>query len=98
MTQSIEQFAAEHKLDENSLRSLVGFLTRHIGGNETLKAAFFANPEEVIKAGVEAWNKQSQAIFAELLDGRSEWAQATKVVLAEATWIEARQKAGKPLE
>lgn len=93
---TVEQMAAEYNLDLNSLKSLTGFLVSKIKGNPTLQAAFIANPEAVLKAGIEAWHNQSQKIFGELLEGTTDWAKFTRAALAEETWIAARQKAGLP--
>lgn len=94
---TVEQFAAANNLDLNSLKCLVEYLSRKIKDNPTLQAAFFANPDKVIEAGVKAWHKQSQEILGDLLEGRSDWAKETRAILAHDTWVTARQKAGLPI-
>lgn len=98
MTQSIEEFAAEHNVDANALKSLTGFIVDNIKGNETLQAAFFANPEAVIKAGVKAWHDRGTQMFSDLLENRTEWAQETRKAIAHDVWYTARKNAGLPTD
>lgn len=98
MIASIEQFAAENNLDAGALKSLVGFLTRRMNDSETLRAAFIANPDEVLKAGVKAWHDQSTKLFTELLENRTEWARAAREQMAYDTWYQIRTEAGLPTD
>lgn len=98
MQVEIAKFAAEFNVSQDALQSLLSFLIRKIEGNDGLKAAFFANPDAVIKAGVENWHRQSTEFFAELLENKTEAARAIRENIAHDVWVTARRKAGLPIE
>ena len=77
------KIAADFNVDPCALKSLMGYLIRNIQESDAVRAAFFANPDAVLKAGVEAWHKSGQALFAELLENRTEFAKETRAAIAE---------------
>lgn len=94
MQNQISQFAASFGLDASAVSSLAGFLIHNITKNEAGRAAFSANPDRFIAAGVEAWHKQSTEAFTELLENTTERAHAWHRQIASDVWTQARAKGG----
>lgn len=81
-------------VDAGALRSLLDFLRAHMselpGGMDALSSASPAQQDAILRAGVTAWHTQGQKVFADLLDGSSDWAQAARAQIADDVWHSCR--------
>ena len=95
---ALDMFAELHGLDKSALRSLASFILSNIAKSPELQRIASrgtdAEKAELIRAGVEEWNKASQKFFQELLDNKTERAQSFRAGLAEDAYNTIRASQG----
>lgn len=93
MQQQIQAMAQQFGVDANSLTSLIGFLKDNLSKPDVAEIFAEATPEHrdlIIRQGVKAWHERSERIFTDLLENRTEWAQAARKQIASDVWHQAR--------
>lgn len=95
---AIDAFAEQHGLDKGAMRSLTSFILSNIAKNPELQRianhGTEAEKAELIRAGVEEWNKASQRFFNELIENRTERAQTMRQAIIEDVYHTIRAKQG----
>lgn len=97
MQVEVKAMAETFGVDGGALVCLLGFLKNKLSKPEVAQAFAAATPadqDRIIKEGVKAWHDQSVAVFSDLMEGRSEWAQAARQQIASDVWHQARAKGG----
>lgn len=86
----IQAFAEANNLDATALESLVSYLRRALERPAAVKA-MEANPSAFFRAGVEAWHRNGQAFYEELLEGVTPRSIEYRKAIAQAVWDNARR-------
>jgi DNA polymerase II large subunit len=92
-TQDLNTMAAQFNVDPGALKCLIQFLGDNLAKPEAAEKfaqATDAQRDEIIKQGVKAWHNHSTRMLADLLENRTEWAQATRKQIASDVWHQAR--------
>lgn len=92
-TNDVKAMAKEFGVDAGSLQSLLGFLQDNLSKPDVAEIFANATPEHqdmIIRQGVKAWHDRSERLFSELLENRTEWAQAARQQIASDVWHQVR--------
>ena len=87
----IQEFARLYGLDPNAVESLVSYLRRALERPAAVRA-MEADPSAFLRAGVEAWHRQGQDFYEELLEGATPRSIEYRKAIAQSVWEAARQK------
>jgi hypothetical protein len=94
--QSAQQLSGQFGLDLGSLKCLLAFFERktkeHITQGIDLEGMSEAEKAEYVRAGITAWNQQSQEFFAEVLANETERAQQVRADIAGQVYDEIKER------
>lgn len=86
------KLAKDFNVDPAAMESLVTYLIRNIQRSEENMIAFLADPEKVMRQGVEAWKKSSDAFFKEMLENTTDRAKTWRNDIISDLQADARKK------
>lgn len=91
--QATQAIARQFNVDPGSLACLEQFLKDNIAKNrEAFIVATAEQRSQIIADGVRAWHEHSQRLLGEMIDNRTEWAQAARRHIAADVYARVRQQ------